>query len=117
MNDRMNDAINELAKTLSKTFGHYEPEFYNIIQSWATRNFEVYSQKYSIVKEYSTLESRKHMQENCFLKLAHELGKTCGVTNNKGHQYKPGWITKEPGLQYVDEFETSIYCLRRNPKN
>lgn len=115
-NSRSNDAIKELALIISKNLGGYEIELYNIINSWAENNFELYSIKSEMVKEFERPDYKKYIEETCFLKIAHELGKTCGITLNKGHQYRPEWTSNETS-PYIEEFETSIYCLRRNPRN
>jgi len=120
MKNRMDDALKDLTKSLTNTFGHYEMEIYNVIQSWAKNNFEIYSIKSEITSEVlektGGKDYKKYMEEHAFIKIAHELGKTCGVTHNKGHQFRPEWITNKD-RPYIEEFETNIYCLRRNPRN
>jgi hypothetical protein len=118
--NRLNEALLELANTLSKNVGGYEQELYNIINSWAKNHIEVYSIKSEITNEVlertGGKDYKKYMEEHAFIKIAHELGKTCGVTQNKGHQYRPEWILSKT-RPYIEEFETSIYCLRRYPRN
>lgn len=118
---RLYEALNDLTKMLSRNYGGSENEISAIIHSWAEKHIEVYSIKSEIstalLKESEHAKDyKKYMEEHAFIKIAHELGKTCGVTHNKGHQFRPEWI-KSGVSPYVEEFETSIYCLRRSPKN
>lgn len=116
-NTRLNDALQELADALVKNLGGNGYEIFSIINSWAQNNIEIYSIKNEVVKDIPyEFEYRKRIEETAFIKIAHELGKTCGVTRDKGHQYRPEW-KDSPFKKYVEEFETSIYCLRRTPRN
>lgn len=116
-NSRLQDALKDLSEMLAKNLGGYETELYNIINSWAQKHIEIYSIKSEVQTEIPHKEEyKKYIEEHAFIKIAHELGKTCGVTCNKGHQYRPEWILNKE-RPYIEEFETHIYCLRRNPKN
>lgn len=108
-NNLLKNALNELVQDILPISNTFRTELEYIISKWAKRNFEIYSQEFSIVKEYNEKEYQEHMQKTVFRQLASKIGEDCGITE----KYEPEPYDYLKDHDYVDKYRTTMWVLKK----